>query len=84
MDGEDTLVDFKTSSSVQPMLGGVQLEAYNRCFMSHHLGEFKRRAIVHLKSDGTYQVHHFVDASEYWRVFTALLTVRNYKLKFKK
>lgn len=85
VDGVDTLIDFKTSASVQSMLCGVQLEAYSRAYCSHlGVAEFGE-AIVHLKKDGTYEMIPFGDsATECWRVFTALMTVRNYKQKFAK
>lgn len=84
VDGLDTLVDFKTSASVQPMLCGVQLEAYDRAAQSLEMGEFKQKIIVHLKKDGGYEVVPFkVADTDCWRVFTALITVRNYKKKFK-
>lgn len=85
VDRIDTLIDFKTSAAVQKMLCGVQLEAYDRAIQSHTGGKgFERKAIVHLKKDGSYQmIEYGVNDMECWRVFTALLTVRNYKLKFK-
>lgn len=84
VDGENTLVDFKTSASIQHMLCGVQLEAYKRAWESHTGGsQFKRKAIVQLKKDGGYEMVEFGADIECWRVFTALLTVRNYKEKFK-
>lgn len=85
VDGEDTLVDFKTSASIQHMLCGVQLEAYSRAWESHtNKNEFKKKAIVHLRKDETYEMVDFKSDLECWRVFTALLTVRNYKQKFTK
>lgn len=85
VDNLDTLIDFKTSASVQKMLCGVQLEAYYRAVQSHTDGKgFERKAIVHLKRDGNYNMILFNPSEmECWRVFTALLTVRNYKMKFK-
>jgi len=82
VDGLDTLVDFKTSSAVYPMLCGVQLEAYNRAAKSHGM-ELQRKVIVHLKKDGNYQMIPFpLEDTECWRVFTALITVRSYQQKF--
>lgn len=84
VDGIDTLVDFKTSASVSKMLGGVQLEAYDRALASHDSEmKFGQKLILHLKKDGKYEVVPFVNGVDCWRVFTALLTVRNYKQKFK-
>lgn len=86
VDGLDTLIDFKTSASVSQMLCGVQLEAYDRAMVSHDSGiHIAQKAIVHLQKDGKYQMIPFQSMeTECWRVFTALLTVRNYKQKFKK
>ena len=85
VDGVDTLIDFKTSASVSEMLCGVQLEAYERALLSHSPDEhLARKAIVHLNKDGGYQMIQFPTGdTDCWRVFTALLTVRNYKQKFK-
>ena len=85
VDGFDTLIDFKTSASVQTMLCGVQLEAYDRAIQSHTGGKvFERKAIVHLKRDETYKMILFNPCEmECWKVFTALLTVINYKKKVK-
>ncbi len=85
VDGQLTLIDFKTSYSVSDMLCGVQLEAYNRAFKSHSLDfEVKQKTIVHLKKDGSYEDHSFkVNDLECWKVFTALVTIGNYKKKFK-
>lgn len=83
VDGVDTLVDFKTSSTVQHMLCGVQLEAYEKAWESHVGGTvFQRKAIVHLRRTGTYEMVEFEPNMECWKVFTALLTIRNYKSKF--
>ncbi|MCX4355793.1 MAG: hypothetical protein OSJ43_06140 [Oscillospiraceae bacterium] len=84
VDGKMTLVDFKTSHSVSDMLCGVQLEAYSRAFKSHSLDfDIKQKAIVHLKKDGSYGLHLFkLNDPECWKVFTALITIDNYKKKF--
>ena len=86
VDGLPMLVDFKTSATVSRMLCGVQLEAYDRAWRSHTgEGEFKQKVIVHLKKDGFYEMILFTGTeTECWRVFTALLTIRNYKQKYKK
>lgn len=84
VDGLITLIDFKTSHSVSDMLCGVQLEAYSRAIKSHSLDfQIKQKAIVHLKNDGTYELRLFkVNDTKCWKVFTALVTVDNYKKKF--
>lgn len=85
VDKEDTLVDFKTTSSMSEMLCGVQLEAYKRAHESHEgAGKLSKKAILHLSKNGKYEMFHFnPHDTECWKVFTALLTVRNYKQKFR-
>lgn len=85
VDGQLTLIDFKTSYAVSEMLCGVQLEAYIRAFKSHSLDfDIQRRAIVHLKKNGEYALRFFnVNGTECWKVFTALITINNYKKKIK-
>lgn len=85
VDGKLTLIDFKTSHSVSDMLCGVQLEAYDRALKSHGLDfKIQQKVIVHLKKDGSYELHFFkINDAECWKVFTALITIDNYKKKFK-
>lgn len=85
VDDEDTLIDFKTTSAMSEMLCGLQLEAYKRAYESHEgAGKLSKKAILHLSKDGRYEMFHFnSNDTEYWKVFTALLTVRNYKQKLK-
>lgn len=82
----DTLIDFKTTSTVSQMMCGVQLEAYDRAMTSHvECGSFSNKAIVHLRKDGRYEMVPFVAGdTECWKVFTSLLTVWSYKQKFKR
>lgn len=70
-----TLVDFKTSATVNKMLTGVQLEAYEQMLAATGL-QVEQKAIVHLQADGRYQmpVYRKNDA-ESWRVFMACLTI---------
>ncbi len=85
VNGADTLIDFKTSASTCPMLYPVQLEAYAKALVSMYGNEanIRRKAIVHLKSDGNYEVLEYAPRDmEAWRVFTALLSIHNYKRKF--
>jgi len=82
--GEDTLVDFKTTASINEMLWRVQTEAYNKALASHYFQIcFFKKMVVQLKKDGDYNVVSFkaVDTDS-WKVFTALLTVRNFKQKY--
>lgn len=83
VDGVDTLIDFKTTTKISEMLAGVQLSAYEKAFQSQDNGfEVRNRIIVHLSNDGKYKVISFNNTDECWRVFMALLTVRNYEQKF--
>ncbi len=84
VDGQLTLIDFKTSYSVSDMLCGVQLEAYNRALKSRDIDfKIQQKLIVHLKKNGEYALHSFkVNDVECWKVFTSLVTIYNYKKKF--
>ena len=76
-------MDYKTSVAVNKMLTGVQLEAYAKAYDSHGF-RFNEKAIVHLKSDGTYQlVRYKANDIESWEVFSALMVVRNHIQKYK-
>ncbi len=79
--GATTLIDLKTTSSLQYMLCGVQLEGYDRAFDSHGV-KIEDRAILHLERGGMYGYTHFNERQESWRVISALLTIKNYQDKF--
>ena len=49
------MVDVKTTSQLQEMLAGVQLEAYVKGLFASHSVQFDRKAILHLRRDGTYK-----------------------------
>lgn len=81
--GIDTLVDFKTTSSFSAMLCGVQLEAYVRAQESHDI-RYENRAVIHLRSDGTYQRRtDFPPSLECWKVFASLLNVSGFIEKYR-
>lgn len=81
--GIDTLVDFKTTSSFSAMLCGVQLEAYIRAQESHDI-RYENRAVIHLRSDGTYQRRtDFPPSLECWKVFASLLNVSGFIEKYR-
>ena len=85
VDNVATLADFKTTSSVQKELCGIQLEAYNQCLKSFNCEEYKSKIIVHLHKDGNYNVIEYpINDIESWRVFTSLLTIRNFRAKMNK
>lgn len=82
--GKIYLIDYKTTAVLMKMLTDVQLEAYSKALDSH---EFKvdKKAILHLKKDGTYRFEMQDDAEgESWSVFGALLTVNSYITKHRK
>ena len=78
IDGEKVLVDFKTSSKINHMLTGVQLEAYAQALSSYGV-DVDYKAILHLKKDGKYSFERYEkNDSESWNCFGALLTVEQY------
>lgn len=81
---ESVMVDVKTTSQLQEMLARVQLEAYVKGFESHGVC-FDKKAILHLRRDGSYQFEPYpLRDPDAWRVFGALLTVNGYIQKFRK
>jgi len=83
--GVDTMVDFKTTSSIIPMLVGVQLEAYVRAEESHGMN-YKNKVALQLKSDGTYRRYTGKDLppkTECWKVFGSLLNIAGFIQKYK-
>lgn len=83
IDGDLTLVDFKTTASVAQVLTRVQLEAYKKAFESHGI-EFKRKLIIQSGKDGAYHaVEHPIADAESWKVFTELLDVYRFIKKYK-
>lgn len=84
IDGKVYLIDYKTTAVLIEMLTKVQLEAYAKALDSH---EFKvdKKAILHLKKDGTYSFKEYDNNdSESWNVFGALITVNSYINKYRK
>lgn len=84
INGEVVLIDVKTTAVLMDMLTKVQLEAYAKALDSHSF-KVDKKAILHLKKDGTYRlVPHENNDTESWCVFGALLTVNSYINKHKK
>ena len=78
IDGELTLVDYKTTSKLIEMNCGVQLEAYSKALASHGI-EVQGKRILHLKKDGKYAEMKFRSPdTRRWTVFGALKTVYDY------
>ena len=83
INGKVICVDFKASATINRALTGVQLEAYSKAYESHGFF-FDGKAIVHLKSDGTYTMMMYEkNDSESWEVFGALMVVHNHLQKYK-
>lgn len=77
IDGKLCLVDYKTTSSVNEALCGVQLEAYARALASHGV-EVERKMILHLKKNSDYKEHWFESPDRLrWDVFEGLLGLYN-------
>ncbi len=84
-DGKVTIVDFKTTSVLSPMLVGVQLEAYRQGLKSHGL-EVEEVSALQLKKDGKYKEYSKIELppkEECWQVFQYLLAIKNYTEKYK-
>lgn len=78
IDGENWLIDNKTSYKVEKMLTRVQLEAYKKALATHDF-RVQRKVILHLKKTGKYSpVEHKLDDLEAWNVFTSSKTVYDY------
>lgn len=84
--GVITMVDFKTTVNLSPMLLGVQLEAYRRALESH--GEKISNVVgLQLKKDGSYvraTTGILPPEIESYQTFCALLTVSGFMNKYKK
>lgn len=78
IEGELTLVDYKSTYAISDMTCGVQLEGYFQALKS--MGVFvQRKKILHLKKDGGYDLREYpVNDVNRWRVFGALKTVYDY------
>lgn len=84
INGEVFCIDFKTSSVINSVLTCVQLEAYDRAYESHGF-KFDKKAIVHLKPDGTYKmVPYDKTDDESWNTFRACITINNHLAKYRR
>ena len=82
--GKLTLIDFKTTATLNDMLTTVQLEAYRRALGTQDpYHPIMQTAILQLKQDGTYTWKTYkVPDLEAWQTFTALITVRAHIIKY--
>lgn len=73
LDGKKTILDIKTSSSLQKVLYGAQLNLYRKMFIAN-FHDVERIAVLHLTKDGKYKLVDFdIDDS----VADACLTLHN-------
>lgn len=78
VDGEDAVVDIKTTAELYPAMG-LQLAAYSQAKMvpSARLVPSVRRYVVQLKRSGDYVLQPYADPSD-WPTFASLVTLRNW------
>ena len=74
------VIDYKTSASINKVLTKIQLEAYKQGLESHGL-KIARKAILHLKKDGTYTFDDEYDSNDKQaiEVVNSLITLYRYK-----
>ena len=78
INGEIVLIDYKTTSKINDMLVGVQLEAYSKALASWGVRADKK-AVLHLSKDGKYTLKWYeANDSKRWSVFTSCLVVWQY------
>ena len=82
--GKLTLIDFKTTATLNDMLTTVQLEAYRRALDTQDpYHPIMQTAILQLKQDGTYTWKTYKAPDlEAWQTFTALITIRAHIIKY--
>lgn len=82
VDCKKTLIDFKTTMTINDMLTTVQLEAYNRMLAARGHGA-DQKAILLLKPDASYTFKTYPESDlEAWKTFTSLLQIRAHILKY--
>lgn len=80
--GKKVVIDYKTSSAVNKMLTGVQLEAYSKAYDSHGF-QFDEKHILHLQKDGNYQVVKYQrNDMESWETFNACMVLYRHIKKY--
>lgn len=81
IDGDITLIDFKTTSRLVTKNCRVQLEAYSQALRVHGI-DIQKKRILHLEKDGKWSEPEFqVKDIEAWKVFGALKCVYDYLQK---
>lgn len=82
INGEITLIDYKSTSVISDMNCSVQLEAYAQALASHGI-RIARKGILPLRKDGKSQmVEYPAKDARSWNVFAALKTVYDYIHQF--
>lgn len=78
INGELTLVDYKSTYVLSDMTCGVQLEGYAQAFASHGI-RVQKKKILHLKKDGSFNVREYPAAdAERCKVFGSLKCIYDY------
>lgn len=81
IDGEVSLIDFKTTYKLVEKNCRVQLEAYSQAMASHGI-EVKKKVILHLRKDGGWQEYSFpAKDREAWTVFGSLKCIHDFLTK---
>lgn len=57
--GKLAIIDLKSSSVVQKVLGSIQLNGYEILVKENNIGDVAVLMICHLEKDGKYKVHNF-------------------------
>lgn len=83
IDGQRTLIDYKSTYALSDMTCRVQLEAYAQALASHGI-KVDKKMILHLKNDGTAVPKTYpANDAEAWRVFGSLKCVYDYLQSYK-
>ena len=89
LNGKRCVIDIKTTAAISPQVG-VQLAAYQQAVNEElvaptrtKIGGYHKRFACQLRRNGTYRLEEFTDAAD-WSVFLALLTVHNWRLRYRK
>ncbi len=78
IDGQLSLVDYKTTQTISDMLCRVQLEAYSQALLCFGV-KVERKMIVQLRAGKPANVKEYAPRdAEAWKVFGALKTVYDY------
>ena len=84
LNGERCVIDIKTTATLNPQVG-VQLAAYQVATNEGRprADHYRKRFACQLRRDGSYRLEQYREAAD-WSVFLALLTLHNWRLRFRK